>query len=292
MELRHIRYFLAVAEELNFTKAAEKLMIAQPPLSRQIRDLEEELGAPLFDRKPHSLTLTEEGEHFRQYALQIMELINKSKDDIDKLGSGLQGRLYIASVEGSAPKLWADWIAGFHRQNPNVQYDLWSGTTDEIISRMEKGLCELAVIMKPFDEERVNFLPVYEEPWAAIIPEGDELAKKKGNTVKPADLAKRELIIPSRESRRQEIRAWMPDPEEPLNVRCRVAHVTNAVELAKQGVGITIFPTSKGIITDKEGVVVKAIEHKDAVASYSLIWSKQRPLSKAGKIFLEYIQSI
>ncbi|MBO4373487.1 MAG: LysR family transcriptional regulator [Lachnospiraceae bacterium] len=286
MELRHIRYFLAVAEELNFTKAAEKLCIAQPPLSRQIKDLEEELGSPLFERKPHSLTLTEEGVHFRQYAIRILELVNKSIDDVKEMEKGLQGRLYIASVEGYAPRLLAGWISSFQKDNPHVQYDLWSGTTDEIISRMEKGLCELAVIMTPFSEEKVNSIPVHSEPWVAIIPQKDPLASKKRSYVTPEELTGCELIIPSRQSRRQEIRSWMPDPTKPLNVRCYVAHITSAVELARNGVGITIFPNSQGIIHSGDGIEVRAIRQKNAVANYHLIWSRERPLSKTAEAFL------
>ena len=90
MELRHIRYFMAVAEEMNFTRAAEKLSIAQPPLSRQIKDLEEELGASLFERSSHSLRLTEEGILFKQYASRILELESRSKDDIAGMAVGLR----------------------------------------------------------------------------------------------------------------------------------------------------------------------------------------------------------
>ena len=103
MELRHIRYFKAVAEEKSFTKAAEQLAIAQPPLSRQIQDLEAELGTTLFLRTPHKVSLTEEGELFLQYANQILDLVNRSEEEVRERKEGLQGTLYIASVEGCAP---------------------------------------------------------------------------------------------------------------------------------------------------------------------------------------------
>lgn len=93
MELRHIRYFLAVLAEMNFTRAAQKLCIAQPPLSRQIQELEEELGVKLFERRPHALRLTEEGMIFKEYATQVINLVNKSTEDIRERNHGLQGTL-------------------------------------------------------------------------------------------------------------------------------------------------------------------------------------------------------
>ncbi len=289
MELRHIRYFMAVAEEMNFTRAAEKLCIAQPPLSRQIKDLEEELGAKLFERSSHSLRLTEEGLLFKQYAQQILELESKSKDDISEMSSGLHGRIYIATVEGYGPHLLASWISGFHAINPYVQYDLWTGTTDEIVNRINKGLCDLAIVMEPFSDPYINSVKVHSESWAAIIPRNDPLAKKKGKSVKPEDLEDKELIIPSRASRSAEFRKWMPDPEKPLNVVCRVAHLINVRELARAGVGTAIFPIAKGVMEEDDKIVVKKIDHPLAIASYLLIWAKDRPLSKAASELLNYI---
>ena len=146
MELRHIRYFKAVAEEKNFTRAAEKLAIAQPPLSRQIQDLEDELGTKLFERSPHKVKLTEEGELFLQYASQILDLVNRSEEEVRIRKEGLQGTLYIASVEGCGPHLFAHWISEFQKLHPHVQYILWNGNTDDVNNRVAKGLCEVAMI--------------------------------------------------------------------------------------------------------------------------------------------------
>ena len=160
MELRHIRYFLAVAEEMNFTRAAERLHIAQPPLSRQIQELEAELDAKLFIRKPHALQLTEEGVLFRQYAQQILELVKKSSEDIREMEHGLQGTLYLASVEGYAPRLFSEWIAEFHRVYPHVTYNMWNGNSDEVVNRVMKGLCDLAIIAEPHNAEGVESISV------------------------------------------------------------------------------------------------------------------------------------
>lgn len=289
MELRHIRYFMAVADEMNFTRAAEKLCIAQPPLSRQIKDLEEELGAKLFERSSHSLRLTEEGLLFKQYAAQILELESRSKDDISEMNNGLHGRIYIATVEGYGPHLLAGWISDFHEVNPHVQYDLWTGTTDEIVNRIRKGLCDFGIVMEPFSDTEVNAVKVHQESWAAIIPRDDTLAMKRGKSVDPADLENKNLIIPSRASRSAEFRKWMPDPDKPLNIVCRVAHLINVRELARAGVGIAIFPIAKGVMEEDDRIVIKKINHPLAIASYLLVWSKVRPLSRAADEFLKSV---
>ena len=120
MELRHIRYFIAVAEEMNFSRAAEKLCIAQPPLSRQIMDLEDELGVKLINRNKHAISLTDEGVLFRQYALQVLDLVDHSTAEVRELKHGLQGMINLGTVEGNAPRLLANWISGFHNKNPDI----------------------------------------------------------------------------------------------------------------------------------------------------------------------------
>ena len=242
MELRHIRYFMAVAEELNFTKAAEKLHMAQPPLSRQIQDLEKELGARLFHRTPHMLKLTEEGVLFSQYAVQILELARRSAEGIRELHTGLTGTLYLASVEGHAPRLISEWIAGFHKLHPHVQYDLWNGSSDEVTDRVTKGLCDLGIITSPYSTEGLSVLPVYDEPWVAILPKDHPLALEDGDTIRLEKLSPFELIIPSRRSRLQEITGWFELSGNRPHILCRISNTLNAYMLVEQGVGIAIYP--------------------------------------------------
>lgn len=289
MELRHIRYFLAVATELNFTRAAQKLCIAQPPLSRQIQDLEEELGVKLFERKSHALQLTEEGAVFKQYATQVLDLVNKSTEDIRERKKGLQGTLYLASVEGHAPRLYAEWIAGFHTLHPNVQYNLWNGNSDDVVNRIMNGLCDLAIIMEPHNAEGIEAIPVYHEPWIAMIPSSNPLATQKGDTVSLHDLSPYELIIPSRASRLEEINDWFHDSTKPI-IRCRIAHLLSAYELTRMGVGITIYPASAGDIANMSDVCIKEIANPSKTASYILIWNKYRQLSHVAAEFLDFIK--
>ena len=292
MELRHIRYFKTVADEKNFTRAAEKLNIAQPPLSRQIKDLEQELGAKLFIRSPHSVRLTEEGELFLQYATQILNLVNKSTEGIREMEEGLQGMLYIACVEGCAPRLFAEWISSFQKKYPHVQYNLWNGNSDDVSSRVTKGLCEIAMITAPYNKESFEVLPVWTEPWVAVFPKDHPLAALGDGPLTPEQLLPYELLIPSRESRKSEINKWFAGTGKEPVIRGRIAHMMNAYELSLHGVGVSIYPESIScLIRDKE-ICVRNIAHPDAIASYALIWDKKHALSHVAREFIDHVKTL
>lgn len=290
MELRHMRYFLVLAEELNFTRAAERLLIAQPPLSRQIKDLEQELGAPLFVREHHALRLTEEGVRFRDYASRITALADQSAADIRNMQKGLQGTLYLAEVEGKGPRLMAGWIAGFSRLYPDVQYSIWNGNSDEVVNRVRKGLSDIAIIMEPHDPGGIHSFPVYSEPWVAMFPADHPLAKSDSDTITVKELAGCSLIIPSRDSRLKEILGWIGRDNTPPHIAARFANVVTAYELCRQGVGAAIYPAAVGdIVTDHESVRIRTIADKGIRASYVLIYSSEHPLHSLARRFADYI---
>ena len=290
MELRHIRYFLAVAEELNFTRAAEKLMIAQPPLSRQIQDLENELDTKLFIRSPRALQLTEEGILFKQQARQILDLVEKSTEEVREMKKGLSGMICIASVEGHGPRQISQWIAGFHKEYPNVQYSIWNGNSDDVIDRLQKGLCDLAVIVEPYNPEGLYALRVHKEPWIAMIPADHPLVEETGDKLPMAKLAGENLILPSRKSRLDEIHHWFQGIDPEPRICCEMAHMMNAYELTEHGVGIAIYPATAAMMAQNGKVVVKELVDPAPIATYSLIWSKNRQLSHVTETFLKYVQ--
>ena len=291
MELHHIEYFIAVAEELNFTRAAQRLMISQPPLSRQIQALEEELGSRLFERSPHGLRLTPAGSTFLQYAMQIHELVSRSRADVSELSGGLQGTIDIASVEGHAPRQIAGWIASFREEHPKIQYTIWNGSTDDVIYRVTRGLAEVGVITEPHNAEGLHAFPVYKEPWAALIPASDPLAADKDKPLPISQLEGKDLIIPSRQSRLHEIRSWFSGETPNLHVICRISHMLNAFELVRRGVGIAIYPVSDNHFSGDPTVVIRKLSGSLTDASYILVWDRTKPLSHIAKLFIDHIRT-
>ncbi len=291
MELRHLRYFLAVCEEMNFTKAAEKLMIAQPPLSRQIRDLEEEIGTSLFVREHHALRLTEEGLRFRTYANRIVTLADRSVEDIKEMHTGLRGTVYIAEVEGKAPRLMASFVSAFAQKYQDVQFNIWNGNSDEVTARVRNGLADLAIIMEPFDPQGFHSLPIYSEPWVAMFSSKHPLADKKGKTVPLRALAEHDLIIPSRGSRLQEISDWFAPLGITPKVKARIANATSAYELCEQNVGVAIYPAAAGDLIHDGNVLIKQITDPGFMTTYVLIYPDNHPLSPVAARFVESIRT-
>ena len=289
MELRTLRYFTVVARELNITRAAEKLHMSQPPLSNQMHALEEELGVTLFYRGKRRLQLTQEGELLLRRANQMLDLAEKTRQELQSMSEGLSGTISLAMVEGRAPYLCAQWIAGFRRRYPLVRYSLWNGSGDDVLERLRKGLADLAILAAPYDSEHLEGFPVGREPWVALIPRTHPLAKLPGEEVALECLAGEELIIPSRKSRVEAIRTWFEEIGAEPRILCEMSNYVDAVALTEQGVGISIFPQTTS--TPNRLLVSKVITDSAKEAEYVLVWAKeQKPLGVAGE-FLQYVRS-
>lgn len=288
MELRTLHYFTVVAQELNITRAAEKLNMSQPPLSNQIKSLEEELGSPLFIRGKRHLKLTEAGALLLHRSVQILELADKTRQEIASLREGMTGTIYLGMVEGQAPFLAAQWIAGFREEFPLVRYNLWNGSSDDVLDRLNKGLADLAVIAAPYDTEHLDGFSVGREPWAAMLHPDHPLAREPGDTIPLSSLVGEPLIVPSRKSRVEAIRRWFGEIGAEPRILCEMSNYMDAAALTSQGVGISIFPQTTSV---SNGLVVsKVVTQPSRQAEYILVWNKGQSPSGLTREFIRYIQ--
>ena len=288
MELRTLRYFTVVARELNITRAAEKLNMSQPPLSNQIKALEEELGVRLFIRGKRHLELTEEGALLLRRAVQMQELADKTRQELASLREGMTGTIYLSMVEGRAPFLAAQWIAGFREEFPLVRYNLWNGSSDDVLDRLHKGLADLAVIAAPYDTEHLEGFPVGREPWAAMLHPDHPLAQGPGDTIPLSSMVGEPLIVPSRKSRIESIRRWFGEIGAEPRILCEMSNYMDAAALSSQGVGVSIFPQTVGV---SNGLVVsKVVTQPARQVEYILVWNKGQAPSGLTREFIRYVQ--
>ena len=288
MELRTLRYFTVVARELNITRAAEKLNMSQPPLSNQIKALEEERGVQRLIRGKRHLELTEEGALLLRRAVQMQELADKTRQELASLREGMTGTIYLSMVEGRAPFLAAQWIAGFREEFPLVRYNLWNGSSDDVLDRLRKGLADLAVIAAPYDTEHLEGFPVGQEPWAAMLHPDHPLAKEPGDTIPLSSLVGEPLIVPSRKSRIESIRRWFGEIGAEPQILCEMSNYMDAAALSSQGVGVSIFPQTVGV---SNGLVVsKVVTQPARQAEYILVWNKGQVPTGLTREFIHYVQ--
>ncbi len=290
MDLKALRYFTCVAMEGNFTRAAERLMMSQPPLSMAVRELERELGVTLFIRGKRQVTLTEAGRFLLQRASQMLELADKVEAEMAGFKDNLTGRLSLATVDGMAPFLAAGWISGFMEEFPKVKFDLWNGSSDDIIDRLNRGLADVAIVAAPYDAEHLEGLIVGREPWTALMSKEHPIAQEPGDTVPLRRLAGEKLIVPQRRSRIDAIGNWFREIGEEMNAVCTLSSYEDAVAMAEQNVGVCIFPqTTKDA---GESVTGKVITDPARYAEYVLVRPKVRVSSSLADEFVNFVEDM
>ena len=193
MELRVLNYFLAIAREENFTRAAEQLYVTQPTLSRQIADLEAELGVKLFTRSNHNIVLTEDGMLLKRRAREILTLADKVKQDFLCNAENLEGTITIGSGEFLSTGILTDCIAAFQKKFPRVRYEIFSGDVETIKDNIERGLLDMGLMVEPVDIRKYDFISMpIKEQWGALVREDSLLAAKE--QISPRDLVGIPLI--------------------------------------------------------------------------------------------------
>ena len=290
MDIRTLSYFITIAEELNITKAAEKLCMSQPPLSSQMKALEDELDTVLFIRGKRHLQLTESGKLLYRHAKEIISLVNKTSEEIRAMGKGMRGKIAIGLVEGSAPNIASSWIETFLSDYSNVEFSVVDGNSDELIAKLRSGLIDMAVITAPCDNTLLNSFKVGQEKMTAFMSKDNPLAKLPGDTIDLIELKDKPLIIPSREAMNRMITKWFKEVHAEPKIVCRMDNYLDVAALAGRNIGISIFPKTSYILN--QHIIAKEIINPERYVEYLFVWLKNKPLSLLDEAFIDHVKAL
>lgn len=289
MELRHIRYFATIAREGNISRAAKKLGISQPALSKQLGELEESLGQTLLERGARAVRLTAKGEIFRKRAEEVLSLVNCTVREVTCAASKLSGRIVIGAAETFGFSRIAAALRTLQKKNPAVSFQLVSGNAEELTGRIQKGTIDLAVLIGPDRLDGCETLPLNVcHELGLVLPKGDPLAKKKG--IVPEDLLGRPLLLPRRLRMSSELAGWAGYDVARLNVAGTFNLFYNAAHAVAEGVGAAI--SIDGLIPE---MLAKKIVFRPFVpALYNstyLAWRENVPLAPAAAELVRLVRA-
>ncbi len=289
IETRLLRYFLTVAEERNITRAAQLLYITQPTLSRQMALLEEELGAGLFVRGSRPLELTAEGLLLWRRAREILELMEKTEEELRSQEKQLEGVVSIAAGELASCKILMEIAAQFQKKYPRMVFNIYTAVTDQIKIRLDQGLTDLGLLMEPVDIEQYNYLrlPV-KERWVAFVDAGDPLAGKSSLTAQ--ELSELPLILPNRQSIRNEIAHWFGPLFEELQIISYSNLATNSLLMAQAGMGVVLAVEGSKPFLDTSKIQAIPLS-PELTSSTVLAWKRRRPFPAQLSHFIETAKS-
>lgn len=288
MEIRTLKYFLAVAEEEGVNRAANVLNVTQPTLSRQMAQLEDELGVRLFKRGARKITLTAEGFFFRRRAEEILSLVEKTEQEVSTQAVDIEGRISIGCGELSAVNFLPDLFRKFSEKYPLVKYDIFTATADLIKEQLEKGLVDMGVLLEPVDLEKFDFIRLEKnERWVARMRSDHPLSKKKRVTAH--DLMNVPLIVPRRMNVQSELAAWFGDSFSQAKILFTSNLSTNSVIMVLAGLGISLGVEVHDYIWDKSKIA--SVPLSPAFASNSVFaWKKTHSFSPVAEKFIAMVR--
>ena len=287
MDIRSLRYFLAVAREENMTRAAELLHVTQPTLSKTLKSLEEELGKKLFKRRSFSIRLTDEGMLLRDRAEDLVAMADKIEQEFMSLDEITGGDLYFGLAESYQIRYLAREIHRFKAAYPGLNYHITSGDTEQVTEKLDKGLLDFAVICSELpDTRKYEYITFPEKDiWGAVMPATHSLAIKKVITV---DDLSGEPLFCSEQSWQREIREWAGGRADELSLEGSFRLSYNGSMFALEGLGILLTFEHLVDCSESSGLVFRPL-YPVKESSFYLIWSKYQTFTPIAERFLSQI---
>ncbi len=288
MEIRVLRYFLTVVREGSITKASEVLHITQPTLSRQLAQMEEELGVKLFGRGSRKITLTNEGILLCRRAEEILQLVDKTEKELVEQDEQIEGKISIGCGEIAAVQLLSNLFQTFRKKYSRVNFDLFTATADLVKEQMDKGLLDIGLLLEPVDKEKYDFIRLdREENWVVLMRPDDPLAQKESVTAK--DLSVRPLILPRRLSVQSELASWFGNYYNNLNIVFTSNLSTNGAVMVSHGLACSLVIEGAVPFWDPSKITYRPL-NPPLTATSVLAWKRGQPFSLAATKFIEHMK--
>lgn len=290
MEIRVLRYFLTVVREESITRASEVLHITQPTLSRQLAQMEKEVGVKLFDRGARKIKLTNEGILLRRRAEEILQLVDKTEKELAEREEQVEGRVSIGCGETSSVQLLPELIDAFRQKYPRVTFEIFTATADLVKDQMDKGLLDIGLLLEPVDMEKYSFIRLSRrERWVVLMRPDDPLSEKDAVTAK--DLAQLPLILPRRMNIRSELASWFGGYYEKLNVVFTSNLSTNSAIMVNGGLAYSLVIEGAVPFWDQSKITYRPLVPPLETTSV-LAWRRGQPFSLAATKFIEHMQCL
>lgn len=288
MELRVLQYFLAVAQEQSISSAAQSLHLTQPTLSRQLRELEEELGKQLMIRGSRKITLTEEGMLLRKRAEEILDLVSRTEREVTQSDEAIAGDVYIGTGETDGVRQLARVAKQIQQDYPDVRFHIVSGDAVDVCDRLEKGLLDFGVLLGDIDRTRYNYLPLpMKDTWGVLMRRDSPLAGQQ--TVSPAQMWDKPLILSRQVDNKSGLYRWLGKEPTQLNTVATYNLIYNASLMVDEGMGYA-FTLDKLVNTTGSNLCFRPLQPKLELGMH-LVWKKSQVFSKAAGLFLDCLQA-
>ena len=291
MEFRVLQYFLAVAREQSVSGAAEYLHLSQPTLSRQLKDLEEELGKQLFIRGNRKITLTDEGMTLRKRAEEIVQLVKKTEDEIILSDDSLSGNIYIGAGETDAVRILARAANQVQASYPKICFHISSGDATDVIEQLDKGLLDFGVLFEPTDLSEYNYLRIpAKDEWGVLMRRDAPLSEKR--MIIPEDLRDKPLIV-SRQAvnKSRGLFEWLGKEPDELNIVATYNLLFNGSLMVEERMGYALCLNHIINSTGESNLCFRPLSPK-LETRLNVVWKKYQMLSKPAEKFLEKLQEL
>ncbi len=289
LDIRVLQYFLAVAREESITKAAEALRMTQPPLSRQLKDLEEELGKQLLIRGSKKVTLTEDGILLRKRAEELVDLMEKTKAELTSSNENIDGDIYIGCGETESISFLAQAAQDLQIKHPLIHYHIYSGDAERVMEKLDKGLIDFGLLVGEADISKYDYLKLPQKDlWGVLMRKDSPLAEKE--TICAKDLWDKPLIISHQASINTEMFHWLRADISRLNIVATYDLIYNAAQFVKKGFGYVIALDRLINTTGDSNLCFKPL-FPTLEAELCIVWKKYQILSRASNAFLQQIKS-